>query len=51
MVRTRHIWVLGGQIANSINGGYAYANNIGLRWFDVAVTRLQEEQNRAIACY
>lgn len=45
MVRSLHPWV-GQVIANPINGGYAYANNIGLRWFGVAGGRPLEEQPR-----
>lgn len=45
MVRSRHPWV-SQVIVNPINGGYAYANNIGLRWFGIASNRPLEELPR-----
>jgi N-acetylglucosaminyl-diphospho-decaprenol L-rhamnosyltransferase len=45
MVRSKHPWV-SQVIVNPINGGYAYANNIGLSWFGVARDRSGEELPR-----
>ncbi|MHB1354610.1 MAG: glycosyltransferase family 2 protein [Anaerolineae bacterium] len=45
MVHSKHPGV-SQVIVNPINGGYAYANNIGLRWFGVAGGRPPEEQPR-----
>jgi N-acetylglucosaminyl-diphospho-decaprenol L-rhamnosyltransferase len=45
MVRSKHPWV-SQLIVNPINGGYAYANNIGLSWFGVASDRSREDLPR-----
>jgi N-acetylglucosaminyl-diphospho-decaprenol L-rhamnosyltransferase len=45
MVHSRHPWV-SQLIVNPINGGYAFANNIGLRWLGVSSGRSVEELPR-----